>query len=189
MLLQRHPSETWAHTSTNGHVNPRQYAGELVVLSTLTGSCNSTLDYDIYDHPTDQQLRYFQNRLLQLSSCGPPSLTDGTHSAYSELCSQNYLWQEEVRPLNAISEGQSSLVACSSEGEVQMLLVDIQGTARTGADIHSTILNQRHGGPAALNTSLGDTQPSHPAENKNKVRESFHFGCWPRGMEVAARRY
>ena len=75
----------------------------------------------------------------------------------SVLRNQNYLRQEEVRPRDAISEGQTSLVACSSESEGQMLLVDIQGTARTGADIHSTILHQRHGGPAALNTSLGNT--------------------------------
>ena len=106
-----------------------------------------------------------------------------------KLCSHNYLQQEKVRPRDAISEGQTSLVVCSSEGKVQMLLVDIQGTAWTDADIHSTILHQRHGGPAVLNTSLGNTQPSHPAEIKNKVRESFLFGCWPRGMELATRRY
>ena len=32
-----------------------------------------------------------------------------------------------------------------------------QGIIRTGADIHSTILHQRHENPAALNTSLGET--------------------------------
>ena len=111
------------------------------------------------------------------------------HSVYSELCSQNYLRQKEVRPRDAISEGQTSLVACSSEGEVQMLLVDIQGTARTGANIHSTIQHQRHGGSAALNTSPGNTQPSHLAQINNKVWKSFFFGCWPHGMELAARQY
>ena len=63
---------------------------------TLTVSSNSSFDSDIYGHPTDQQLHDFQNRLLQQSSCGPSSLSDVAHSIYSELCSQNYLWQEEV---------------------------------------------------------------------------------------------
>ena len=49
-----------------------------------------------------------------------------------------------------------------------MFLVAIQGTARTGADIHSTILHQRHEGPAAFNTSFDDTQPSHLAKIKKK---------------------
>ena len=39
--------------------------------------------------PTAQQLRDFQNRLLQQSSCGPSSLSDGAHSVYSKLRSQN----------------------------------------------------------------------------------------------------
>ena len=66
------------------------------------GSSNLIFDSDINGHPTDQQLRYFQNRLLQQSSCGPPSLSDGAHSGYSALRSQNYLRQEEVRPYDAI---------------------------------------------------------------------------------------
>ena len=55
----------------------------------------------------------------------------------------NYLRQEEVRPRDAVSEGRTSLAACSSESEVRMLLV---GIARTDADIPSTSLHQRHGG-------------------------------------------
>ena len=49
-----------------------------------------------------------------------------------------------------------------------MLLVDIKCAARTDADIHSAILHQRHGGLAAFNTSLGNTQPSHPTDIKTK---------------------
>ena len=102
------------------------------------GSSNSTFDFNIYGHPTDHQLCDFKNRLLQQSSCGPLSLSDGIHSVFSEV------WQEKVWPCPAISEGQTSLAACYSESEVQMLLVDIQSTAQTGADIHSTSLHQHH---------------------------------------------
>ena len=172
----------------DGYVDPHQYAGELDVLSISTGSSNSTFDSDIYDHSTDQQLRDFPNRLVQQSSCGTPSRSDGAHSVYSELRRIIY-GRRKYDHVTPFSERQTSLVVCSSESEVQMLLVDIQGTAWTVATIHSTILHRRHGGPAALNTSLGNTQPSHSAEVKNKVRESFLFGCWSLGVELFARRY
>ena len=62
-----------------------------MLVVTSTNLSNSTFDSDIYGHPTDQQLRDFQNRLLQQYSCGPRSLSDGVQSVYSEIRSQNYL--------------------------------------------------------------------------------------------------
>ena len=47
------------------YVDPCQSAGELIVLSTSTGSRNSTFNSDIYGHPNKQQLQEFQHRLLQ----------------------------------------------------------------------------------------------------------------------------
>ena len=49
-----------------------------------------------------------------------------------------------------------------------------------------TVLHQHHRGPAALNTSLGDTHKSHLAEIKNKVRNRSFSVAGSLDVELAA---
>ena len=71
----------------------------------------------------------------------------------------------------------------------QHLLISTHDTARTGANIYSTILHQCHWGPVALNTSINDTKQPHLAKIQNKVLESFIFGCRSHGVKLPARWY
>ena len=169
----------------NGYVNPRQYAGKLVVLSTSTGSSNSTFDFDIYGNPTAQQLRDFQNRLSQVFL---QAFQPVRWSAFSLF----WTMQSELSMAGGSMTMWRHFWATNFTGCVFLTRWSSNVAywyTRHCTDIHSTILHQRHGGPVALNTSFGNTQPSHPAEVKNKIRESFLFGCWSRGMELIARRY
>ena len=94
----------------------------------------------------------------------------------------------KVTLLDAIPERQTSLAACSSKREIQMLPVGMQDTAQTGSDIYSPVAPTSPRFSGVQHFAWQRTATSS-CRDSNKSSGIVPFGCQSFSMKLAARRH